>query len=89
MDCPCTYHLTYHIGCRILEVSRGIGPRQIREIGTMDCHACHEKIEDGGVEVQTTYRLDDLRKIDRVIICEGCFGDGVGDDIPPLQRGVC
>ena len=47
----------------------------------MDCHACHEKIEDGGVEVQTTYRLDDLRKIDRVIICEGCFGDGVGDDI--------
>ena len=47
----------------------------------MDCHACHEKIEDGGVEVETTYRLADLCQIDRVIICEGCFGDGVGDDI--------
>ena len=66
----------------------GIGPRQIKEIGTMDCHACHEKIEDGGVEVETTYRLDDLRQIDRVIICEGCFHDGAGDDIGGAVEGV-
>ena len=88
MDCPRTYHLTYHIGCRILEASRGIGPRQIKEIGTMDCHACHEKIEDGGVEVETTYRLADLSQIDRVIICEGCFHDGAGDDIGGAIEGV-
>ena len=47
----------------------------------MDCHACPAEVEGGGVEVQATYRLADLSQIDRVIICEGCFHDGAGDDI--------
>ena len=54
----------------------------------MDCHACHAKVEDGGVEVETTYRLADLSQIDRVIICEGCFHDGAGDDIGGAIEGV-
>ena len=47
----------------------------------MDCHACHEKIEDGGVKVEAAYRLADLGQISAVVICEGCFHDGAGDDI--------
>ena len=47
----------------------------------MDCHACHAEIEGGGVKVETTYRLADLSQISAVVICEGCFHDGAGDDI--------
>ena len=35
----------------------------------MDCHACHAEIEGEGV------------KVAELTLCEGCFGDGVGDDI--------
>ena len=54
----------------------------------MDCHACHAEVEGGGGEVQATYRLADLSQIDRVIICEGCFHDGAGDDIGGAVEGV-
>ena len=42
----------------------------------MDCHACHAKIEDGGVEVE------------ELTLCEGCFHDGAGDDIGGAVEGV-
>ena len=35
----------------------------------MDCHACHAEIEGEGV------------KVEELTLCEGCFGDGVGDNI--------
>ena len=35
----------------------------------MDCHACHAEIEGEGV------------KVAELTLCEGCLGDGVGDDI--------
>ena len=54
----------------------------------MDCHACHEKIEDGGVKVEAAYRLADLGQISAVVICEGCFHDGAGDDIGGAVEGV-
>ena len=54
----------------------------------MDCHACHAEIEDGGVEVETPYRLADLIQIARGIICEGCIHDGAGDDIGGAIEGV-
>lgn len=54
----------------------------------MDCHACHAEIEGEGVKVETTYRLADLSQISAVVICEGCFHDGAGDDIGGAVEGV-
>ena len=52
----------------------GIGPRQNGEIKTMDCHACHTEIEGEGVKIW-------VNRVEELTLCEGCFENGVGDDI--------